>query len=68
MVSFVMKKKKIQIPFAMKAIGWAYPKIEKIAPELAYKWAARMFFKPVKFTPPPHEMLERASALRFKLK
>lgn len=52
----------------MKAIGWGYPKLEKIAPELAYKWAARMFFKPVKFKAPPHEMLERASALRFKLK
>lgn len=62
-----MKKENNNVPILLKAIGWAYPELEKIAPELAFKWATRLFFKPVRYQAPPAELLELESALRFKI-
>lgn len=40
----------------MRLIRWFYPKVEVIAPKLAYKWSYRLFFTPFKFKRPGREL------------
>ncbi len=48
-------KTKIKEPFLIRAIRWFYPKIESIAPPLAYNIAWKLFFSPIRFKRPIRE-------------
>ncbi len=46
----------------MRLIRWFYPKVEVIAPKLAFKWSYRLFFTPFKFSRPERELPIMAGA------
>jgi pimeloyl-ACP methyl ester carboxylesterase len=48
-------KKKDKFPWSVKVIRWVYPKLEKVVPQLAHKFAIRLFFKPFKYPVPEKE-------------
>ncbi len=50
-----MKQKKTKIPFAVQFISWSFPKLEKVAPKTANKWALNLFFTPIRFPFPQRE-------------
>ena len=49
-------KKKNKLPIPLRIIRWTFPRLEKIAPELATKWAWKLFFTPIRFVAPKKEM------------
>jgi esterase/lipase len=49
------KQAKIKEPFQLKAIRWSYPKLERIAPPVAYNIAWNLFFSPIRFKRPTRE-------------
>ena len=61
-------KKAPKTPFALRAIQWGFPKVERIAPSLAGKWATKLFFKPFRFDYPESEVpiLKAATKLNFE--
>lgn len=48
-------KNNIQDPFPLRAIRWSFPKLERIAPPIAYNIAWNLFFSPFKFKRPERE-------------
>ncbi len=59
------KKKKDHTPFALKVIRWGFPKLEKIAPALAHRYAVRLFFTPFRYTVPEKEREFMSTAETF---
>jgi pimeloyl-ACP methyl ester carboxylesterase len=53
--------KKDKFPLSVKLIRWVYPKLEKLAPKIAHKFAIRLFFKPFSYPVPEKEL----KALKF---
>ncbi|MDH5602482.1 MAG: alpha/beta hydrolase [Cyclobacteriaceae bacterium] len=60
-------KANYKIPFIFRAIRWAFPKVEKLSPWLAGKWAAKLFFTPVRFPVPLEEAIIQEKAEKFSL-
>ncbi len=48
-------KKKVILPLPYRILRWTFPKIEKISPWLANKWALRLFFHPIRYPFPERE-------------
>lgn len=44
-----------------------FPVVEKVLPPLAYQWAFRLFFKPMRFQTPPRELSVTHKAVKFRL-
>jgi pimeloyl-ACP methyl ester carboxylesterase len=42
-------RKKIKLPLSLRLIQWLFPKLEVIAPPLAHRWFARLFFSPPRY-------------------
>lgn len=59
--------RKPQIPFYLRTIQWAFPKMESIAPSLAARWFIKLFFTPPKFPIPKHEREVLMWAKRFSI-
>ncbi len=61
-----MTKNKIKTPLPLRIIGWAYPKLERIAPWLAKRWFVKIFFSPARYKMPygELELSERATKYR----
>lgn len=63
----IMKEKKKKLPFILNFISWSFPKLEKVAPKTANKWALNLFFTPIRFPFPPSEQELLAKAELFSL-
>ncbi|MDH5597676.1 MAG: alpha/beta hydrolase [Cyclobacteriaceae bacterium] len=61
------QKKKYKIPIAFRFLRWAFPKVEAVSPYLAKKWAAKLFFTPIKFGTPSAEKPYLKMADKFNL-
>ncbi len=48
-------KKKDKTPLPFKIIRWTFPKLEKLAPSIANRWAMQLFFTPIRFPVPEKE-------------
>jgi pimeloyl-ACP methyl ester carboxylesterase len=48
-------EKKINVPFILRFIPWIFPKLERIVPLLAYKFAVKLFFTPIRYKIPSTE-------------
>lgn len=59
--------KKNKIPFALRFIGWFFPKLEKIFPWLANRWFVNIFFTPVRYKVPPKELEIASQANQFTI-
>ncbi|HEY5826258.1 MAG TPA: hypothetical protein VIT44_17930, partial [Cyclobacteriaceae bacterium] len=46
---------KIKLPFLLRLIQWSYPRLEALAPTVAHRWFANLFFSPIRFPIPAHE-------------
>lgn len=57
--------KKNKTPFALRFIGWLFPKLEKLLPSVAYKWYSTIFFTPVRYKLPPPEVELALSANQY---
>ncbi len=55
-------------PFPLRALKWYYPKLELIAPALAYNLAYKLFFSPIRFKRPPRELETFTKAKKYKVK
>lgn len=62
-----MKQKKKKIPFVVHFISWGFPKLEKMSPKTANKWALNLFFTPIRFPIPPQEKELVAQAKLFSM-
>ena len=51
----VKKKAGKGIPFSLKWMIWAFPKIERIFPAIAHRWFVKLFFTPFRYPIPPAE-------------
>ena len=60
-------KKKDKRPLLLKFIQWGFPKLEKIAPILAYRYFIRLFFTPLRYPIPEKEkeIAEQAEQFSF---
>jgi len=56
--------KKHKIPFTIRFIQWAFPKLEKISPWLATVYFERIFFTPFRYTATDKEMEFELSAVK----
>jgi esterase/lipase len=63
-----MTKKKIQVPLFLKFVRWAYPKAEALVPGLAYRFFVQLFFTPLRYKAPEHELHARAVSEKFSIK
>jgi pimeloyl-ACP methyl ester carboxylesterase len=61
------KKKKNPIPFALRAMAWMYPKLERIAPSLAHRLFTKLFFSPVRYRLPEKEAIAENHSTPFTL-
>lgn len=59
------KEIKKKMPFPLRVIQWTFPKLEKIAPSLASKWAWKLFFTPFRFPIPIKEQETADEAKKF---
>jgi len=59
------KEVKKKMPFPLRVIQWTFPKLEKVAPALAGKWAWKLFFTPFRFPTPSREQEVANSANKF---
>ena len=50
------KETKRKTPFSLRMIQWFFPKLERVAPSLAEKWAWKLFFTPFRFPVPAKEL------------
>ncbi|HEY9049559.1 MAG TPA: alpha/beta hydrolase [Ohtaekwangia sp.] len=48
-------KKNDKTPLALKFVRWVFPKAERLAPSLAYRYFTRLFFTPLRYTTPEKE-------------
>ncbi|NER83126.1 MAG: alpha/beta hydrolase, partial [Leptolyngbya sp. SIO1D8] len=62
-----MKNKKPKAPLIIIIIQRLFPMVEKVLPPLAYRWAFRLFFKPMRFPTPPRELSVTQKAVKFRL-
>lgn len=62
-----MTKKKIKTPLPLRIIGWAYPKLEGIAPWLAKRWFVKIFFSPARYQMPYGEREMYEKAIKYKV-
>jgi len=62
-------KKKDKRPVLLKIIQWGFPKVEKIAPILAYRYFIKLFFTPLRYTVPEKEkeIAEQAEQFSFEV-
>lgn len=62
------KEVKKKMPFPLRVIQWTFPKLEKVAPNLAGKWAWKLFFTPFRFPVPQkeQEVADRANKFTFE--
>jgi pimeloyl-ACP methyl ester carboxylesterase len=60
--SVQLTKKRNKIPVGFKAIQAVFPWVEKVSPDYAKRWAAHLFFRPVKFKFPESELQKRVTA------
>lgn len=61
----VTKQKKVRVPLLMRMIRWTFPKVEALAPGYAHAWFVRLFFTPLRYSIPDHEMEMIRKAARF---
>ena len=63
------KEVKKNTPFPLRVIQWTFPKVERIAPTLAEKWAWKLFFTPFRFPAPPRELgvADKANKFTFEV-
>jgi len=47
--------KKSKLPWSIKVIRWAYPKLEAIVPKIAQSFAVGLFFRPLRYPIPEKE-------------
>jgi pimeloyl-ACP methyl ester carboxylesterase len=59
------KEVKKKMPFPLRVIHWTMPKLEKIAPNVAGKWAWKLFFTPFRFPIPKKEQAVGDTANKF---
>jgi len=59
------KEVKNKMPFPLRMIHWTFPKLEKYAPNMAGKWAWKLFFTPFKFPTPKKEQVAADTANKF---
>jgi predicted alpha/beta-fold hydrolase len=59
------KNKKDKTPSLLKFIQWGFPKLEKIAPILAYRYFVKLFFTPFRYKTPEKELEIAAKAELF---
>lgn len=62
-----MRKKKDKTPPLLKFIRWVYPKVEVIAPPLAYRFFAKLFFTPLKYNATEKERKAEKYANKFEV-
>lgn len=62
-----MKEKKKKLPLILNLISWSFPKLEKVAPKTANKWALNLFFTPIRFPFPASEQELLAKAELFSI-
>ena len=48
-------KKKDKTPFILRLVRWSFPKLELLSPALANRLSIKLFFTPLKYTPPDKE-------------
>jgi pimeloyl-ACP methyl ester carboxylesterase len=60
-----IRKSKVKLPLLLRLIRWSFPKLEFIAPSLSYRWFARLFFSPIRYPIPAHELEIINSSERF---
>ena len=60
-------KKKIKPPFALRAISWLFPRVEKLTPWLAQRWFVRIFFTPARYKVPYGEQAMFDQAVTYNL-
>lgn len=58
---------KVRLPLALRAIRWAFPRLEALAPRIANAWFVRLFFHPVRFPMQPAEKALLQHAERFTI-
>lgn len=64
-----MKKKKDKTPLMLKVVRWLFPKVEVLAPTVAYKFFIRIFFTPLQYPLPEkeRELAARAKPFSFQV-
>lgn len=62
-----MRKKKDKTPPLLKFIRWVYPKVEVIAPPLAYRFFTKLFFTPLKYNATEKERKAEKYAHKFEV-
>lgn len=69
-VKSTSKHKPSNIPLALRFIAWGYPKVERIAPQLAHRWFVNLFFSPPRYPIPKHErhVLQRAEKFSVQVR
>ena len=60
-----MGNKKDKTPPLLKLIKWGFPKLEKIAPILAYRYFIKIFFTPLRYAIPEKEKEIASKAEKF---
>ena len=50
-----MSKKKNKVPFLLTFVRWMFPKLELLAPPLAYRYFIKIFFTPLRYKLPEKE-------------
>lgn len=61
------KNKKDKTPLLLKIVRWAYPKMEKIWPIVAYRYFTFIFFTPIAYPVPKHEKQAENEAEKFQV-
>lgn len=62
-----MRKKKDKTHPVLKFIRWAYPKVEALAPPLAHRFFAKLFFTPLRYRATEKERKAETFANKFKV-
>lgn len=60
-------QRKIKTPLALQIIGWAFPKVERIAPWFAKKWFVKIFFGTSKYKVPEGEAQMAELATKYQI-
>lgn len=60
-------QRKIKTPLALRLIGWAFPKVESIAPWFAKKWFVKIFFGTAKYKAPVAEAQMAELATKYQI-
>lgn len=60
-------QKKIKTPLALRIIGWAFPKVERVAPWIAKRWFVKIFFGTAKYKMPAAEEEMARLATKYQI-